>query len=139
MPRRRLVVAAVLVGVLACRDSPTASGGTVADRTAQAVAADALASIHDVVQDPLVHALAAGVAEPGSRQVSRALHAVSVAAADGLPWALEYALTTARHVVEQPGVVDDGVVRAAFGVVLDHADAMLEQGRVDEGAIQAVR
>jgi hypothetical protein len=64
---------------------------------------------------------------------------VSDAAADGLSWALDHALRTARHVVQQDGGVDDAVVQAAFGLVLDHADAMLEQGRADDEALQEVR
>ncbi len=44
--------------------------------------------------------------------------------------------------VERDGVVDDAAVQAAFGLVLDHADAMLDDGRADEevgGAMQEVR
>jgi hypothetical protein len=130
----------LVVGGLACRDSPTAVTGALVDpHTAPTVADDALATIHGVVDDPLVHALVAGVPEPGSSQVSRALHAVSDAATDGLPWVLDHVLRGARNVVQQDGVVDDAVVQSAFGLVLDHADAMLEQGRVDEEVIQEVR
>jgi hypothetical protein len=138
-----LAGAALVVGGLACRDSPTAVPDALTHPpTAPTVAADALATIHGVVDDPLVHALVAGVPEPGSKQVSQALHAVSEAAADGLSWALDHALETARHVVQQDGVVDDAVVEAAFGLVLDYADAMLDHGRTNEeveGEPQEVR
>jgi hypothetical protein len=109
------------------------------DPSTRTVTADAIAAIHDMVQDPFVHALMAGIREPGSRQLSQTLHAVSEAAADGLSWALDHALGTARHVVQEDAVVDDAVVRAAFGLVLDHADATLEEGRLDEEAFQEVR
>jgi hypothetical protein len=73
MPRRRLAVVALVVGVLACRDSPTAVPSAIADPpTALTVAADALATIQYVIDDPFVHALVAQVQEPGSRQVGGA-------------------------------------------------------------------
>ena len=134
MPRR-ILVAVLLGGLLACRDSPTDIGGTAADRTTQWVAPDALATIHDVVDDPLVHALVAGMNDEASRrQVGRALSAVSRAAADGQPWALNSALLIARYQVEREGAVDDEAVRAAFSLLLDRADAMLEDGRDAEEA-----
>jgi 5,10-methenyltetrahydromethanopterin hydrogenase len=130
-----VAVAALLGGLLACRDSPTDIGGTVADRATQAVAPDALATIHDVVDDPLVHALVAGMNNEASRrEVGRALSAVSRAAADGQPWAVDGALLIARHQVEREGAVDDEAVQAAFSLLLDHADAMLEDGRDAEEA-----
>ncbi len=134
MPRR-ILVAVLLGGLLACRGNPTDIGGTAADRTTQVVAPDALATIHDVVDDPLVHALVAGMNDEASRrQVGRALSAVSRAAVDGQPWALNSALLIARHQVERAGAVDDEAVRAAFSLLLDRADAMLEDGRDAEEA-----
>jgi hypothetical protein len=134
MPRRMLAVTALLVGGLACRDSPTAAAGALLDQPAgPAVTPEALATIHDVVDDRFVLELVAGVDEPGSRQVSRVLRAVSDAAAAGMPWAmLDSTLAAAQHVVQREDVVDDAVVRTAFGLVLDYADGALDHGRVDD-------
>ena len=120
----RLIAVAVLGALPACGAVPT-DGAAAADRATPAVptvASDALPAIRDVIADPLVHALVAGLRDEGSRgEIDAALAAVHQAAAGAEPGTLDGALFAARREV---GRLDDAAPRAALSLLLDHAEAL---------------
>ena len=135
MPRRILAVSALLAVLVSCGDSPTVPAATVYEGAPPdlLVSTNALTTISDLLDDPLVHVLVESVQDRGTVQrLRRMLQQVSLGAAQGNPLIVYQALTAPRNEVDEAAHPDDVVLLATLNIVLDHAQSLLTSARETE-------
>ncbi len=128
MPRRILAVSALLTVLVSCGDSPTVPTATVHEGAPPdlLVSTDALTTISDLLDDPLVHVLVESVQDRDTVQrLRRMLQHVSLGAAQGNAFIVYQALTAPRNEVDEAAHPDDVVLLATLNIVLDHAQSLL--------------
>ena len=149
----RILLGGALLAVLAgCRAAPTALDAVVEEGTAinrdVVVSADVLTTVLALLDDPFVHELVESVDDPSMAKSVRSVFLdMSAAATEGRTPALYGALMLAHRELTgrtQAGDNDEdhAVLRAALGLVLEQAQALLDESRSavpasDERPLQA--
>ncbi len=135
MPRQILAVKALLVVLVACRDGPTKPAAPVeagmAPQTDVTVSVDAVRAAVNLLDDPFVRELMARVGAH-TESLHRAVRDASIYGTEDQVLTLSRVLTATQSGLfasaeDAEEDADEKILRAALGVVLDHAATLLEQ------------
>ena len=138
MPRRILMVAAILPLLAGCRDGPTTPIAPLEDGVVAAYLverAQALSMLHDMFADRFMHEL---IETAGAPSLGRGFDVVAASAARGDILSASRALATTRHVLRNDvgGTGDDqdhdlAILRDVLELLLSDAEEVLHPALLD--------